>query len=194
MVGWRPKEISQRPAEAIASAAGLAEYLRAGGSLQAQACPIRLDPGEHCYVVGQASLSQYHSLDVTYSQSMFIAGGGLGMIAATAGTSAILNSRRRDRARREAQAQWRYLGRLPLVGTSTRIMLMEEGRWLSWWHGAVRQLVPRLSEMGLDIAFDNTPPIRLEGDHIPWLAVMLSWLVFGQVLDISAPPALPPAR
>lgn len=180
--------------QALGAASDLVGWFRAGGDPQPASCPVRLDGGEVCFGYGMAGLAQYFGLDSTsYTQSMFIAGGGLGLIGATAALSALGNSNRRKQAEQRAAVQWRQMGMCPTVVTSQRMMACEQGRWLSWWHGQVRQVVPDLTGLNVVLLFDDQRPTSFTGTFAPWLAVLLVKVIYGEVLDAPDPRSgLPP--
>jgi hypothetical protein len=109
--------------QALVAASDLAGWFRAGGDPQPFACPVRLDAGEVCFGSGVVGLAQYFGLHTAgYTQSMFIAGGGVGMIGATAAVSALGNANRRKQAVQRAAVQWRQFG-------SVRRWSPPGGRW-----------------------------------------------------------------
>jgi hypothetical protein len=174
--------------QALVAASDLAGWFRAGGDPQPFACPVRLDAGEVCFGSGVVGLAQYFGLDTAgYTQSMFIAGGGVGMIGATAAVSALGNANRRKQAVQRAAVQWREFGMCPAVVTSRRTMACEQGRWLSWWHGQVRQVIPDLAGLNVVLLFDDERPTSFTGTFAPWLSVLLVKLIYGEVLDAPDP-------
>jgi hypothetical protein len=180
--------------QALVAASDLAGWFRAGGEPQQFASPVRLDAGEVCFGSGMAGVAQYFGLDsVGYTRSMFIAGGGVGMIGATAALSALGNANRKKQAAQQAAVQWRQFGMSPAVVTSRRMMACHQGRWLSWWHGQVRQVIPDLGGLNVVLLFDDERPTSFTGTFAPWLAVLLVKLIYGEVLEAPDPrPGLSP--
>jgi hypothetical protein len=168
----------------------LATHLRAGHGLQPKSSAIRLQEGESEYTQLWADGFRFHSVDgVTYNHSSFIAFGSVPLLAATAGGSAMLNARKRKQAQAQAAAQWRPMGQVGVTITSQRMLVLREMTWESLWFGHVIQAVPQLQNFTLDMIFEGAPPFRFSGPNVPYMAVMLIFLLHGEVLDIPAPPA-----
>lgn len=145
---------------------------------------VRLNSGEVAYLEGWARFGQYFGTDWSYTHSNFVAAGGLGLLALTAGLSAMGNSRRRQEAIAQAAPQWRALGTVPVVATNLRLLGCDQGRWLSWWYGDIRQLVPDLPKQHrIDLLFERSRPTRFEGGCVAVLAVVLTQLLYGQTLS-----------
>lgn len=168
----------------------LAAELRAGGELKPIATSLRLDAGEVAYFESWAWLSQYFATDGTYRHTSFVAGGGAGLVALTAGISAIGNVSRQRAATAMAAPQWRPLGAVPLVATDRRLLACDQGRWLSWWYTAVRQFVPYIPHhLTVDLLLDEGRPTRFAGAPVASLAVILARLLYGETLCWTAGPA-----
>jgi len=179
---WRA---AARQAGALADGAELARGLRAGGKLALADCSIRLDAGEVSYLETTVELWQYVGTTApAYNRSTMIFGGGLTAMAVTAGLSAMANASRRRQEQVMSQMNWRSFGPVPLVVTNWRIMGCEQGRWLSWPYGSIRQVIPYLpKQLGVDVVFDEgTPATRFVGDSVPVLAVMLVHLLYDETL------------
>jgi hypothetical protein len=84
--------------------------------------------------------------------------------------------------------QWHSAGVVPLVATSRRLLACLHGRWLSWWYTGVRQLVPDVAGLSLAVLFDDQQPARFEGAFAPWLAVLLTRLLYGEILEPGPEP------
>jgi hypothetical protein len=79
--------------------------------------------------------------------------------------------------------QWQAMGVVPVIATSHRLLACQHGRWLSWWYSGVRQLVPDVAGLSVALLFDNDRPTRFEGTFAPWLAVLLTRLLYGEILE-----------
>lgn len=164
------------------SAVHLAHGLRQGEPLAVFPTHLVLQQGEvnHCSV--DAHLAAYHGMDVSYSSNSFIAGGSWTGLAVTGAASMAMNSRARRNAERQAAAQWRSYGVVPVHATNQRLLIMMEGRLESFWfNGGIAWFEPQFREYGMIIQADGGIPLRLDGPPVPYLAVILSLLLRGQV-------------
>lgn len=97
--------------------------------------------------------------------------------------SAIGNANRRRDAQAFAAAQWRPFGCIPVVATNWRVLGCGQGRWLSWWYRGLGQVVPHLpADLAVDLLFDEARPIRVAGETVPLLAVVLVHLLYGETV------------
>ena len=91
--------------------------------------PTWLLPGEHIHAEITADAWRYLALDVPYDRRTILLGGPVGFLCS--GIASIVGN---HRARRTAEAvaalQWRYLGHLPLVVTSQRVLV---NHGCAWW-------------------------------------------------------------
>jgi hypothetical protein len=83
----------------------------------------------------------------------------------------------------ESGVAWQTMGVVPVIATSHRLLACQHGRWLSWWYSGVRQLVPDVAGLSVALLFDNERPTRFEGTFAPWLAVLLTRLLYGEILE-----------
>jgi hypothetical protein len=156
----------------------LMDHLDRGGSLIPQSPLMRLGPGEFQYAHLQPHCSRYLANRATaYNQSTVLGLGSLGTLTLTALASAAWNSHRRRKTAMEAAAQWRSLGWLDVVVTSTRLLVLEDLAWRSVWFDRIVQLVPRRDGRRLDVLFEEFPALRLDGPPVPLLAILLHHLV-----------------
>lgn len=188
--GQRLAAGERQKAEALDAAARLAAYFRSGGRPTAVLSSLLLDPGEFCYGEGHAALWQYTELDdLTYTHVVGPSGNPSLALAAAVG-----NRYRRRKAEQVAAFQWRCAGVMPLVVTSRRLMVFEAGQWVTYCElSSIRQLHPDLMQMRLTIAEDGLPLTACAGPFVPWLSVLLVYLLYGEVLQINGFSALPPA-
>lgn len=187
--------------DGLRHAHGLSCHLRVGGALPRAQSGMLLDYTEIEHTRLWANVHGYYGLDnVQYQRSFFAAGGIAGLIAGAA-ASAVINDRRKSQAFAHAAPQWRPHGQSPIVVTSQRLLMSESGQWLSLWYGAMRHMSPDLASLSLHIQFEGSPPLRLTGPSVPYLSVVVVYIVKREVLTVPAhlipgvlPPPPPPPR
>lgn len=165
----------------------LRQWLGAGNAPRPQPQQYFIpQPGECYFCTIGVRVHVYTDVTVEYSESMFIAGRGLTGMALTAGASMLLNKANRERARREAAAQWRDLGDSNVHITDHRLVMRIEGHLESLWYGAgMTEFAPRWDEYAAYIGVDDSPPLRLVGPGVPYLSVMVHFLIFGSVPSMA---------
>lgn len=183
--------------EGIRSADGLARHLRGGGALVAVSSGVRLEPGEAEHAQVWVDARRYHPLDgVAPDQLSVFALGSFTRLAAGAIGSTVVNARRRRKVERRAAPQWRALGPVGVTVTSRRLLVLRQMSWSSIWFDQIIQVVPAHSAFVLDLVFDGSPPFRFSGPSVPFVAVMLVYLLSGEVLSLPGtdlPGNSPPA-
>lgn len=165
---WYPTSADELPAG-----------LRAGHDLPVIDTWLLLDDAEQAHAQGDATIWWHGALDVPYEQRQFMAFGGLGLFALTAGISAVSNHRRRASSRRLAAPQWRNLGHAPVTVTSHRTVIALEGDWFSLWHEDLLHLAPDPTAQRVQMTLDNGTSYALTGPWVPYLSSILSHLVRG---------------
>lgn len=158
------------PADEVRAAQRLAEALDNGGWLnpiQVWDCP--LDDVEVAYADITAFGWRFLATDVPYEHRSVMFGGPL-LFAATAIGSWASNRRRRREAERLASPQWRALGEIRVVVTSTRLLVWHNGGWYPVWYSAIDEVRPMPESGTLDLTFVADPPYRLAGPGICSLA------------------------
>jgi hypothetical protein len=175
------------------AAAELAEDIAVGRKLPEFASPVLLEVGEVLHARIEANAWRYHAIDVAYPQQHVIALGGPVSFALTAAEGAVGNRRAREEAQRQAAPQWRYLGRLRVLATSHRLLVLHDGAWASVWYEAIRQIRPALAEGRLELVFEDDPPYALQGPWVPYVGVFLATILADRVGAEAVLSALLPA-
>jgi hypothetical protein len=180
------RQAPDRYPEWVEAARRLVDHLEGGGALIPEDPGLRLSPGERQYARLQVDGFRYLSAPgAPYGQATVLGFGSLMTLTLTALATAAWNSHRRRQAEVASRARWRSLGRLDLVVTSARILVLEELTWRSIWLDRIIQAIPGPDHHQLDILFDEVPALRVDGPPVPFLAVMLRHLTNGE------PPVLP---
>ncbi|MCM0675254.1 hypothetical protein NCC78_11235 [Micromonospora phytophila] len=168
--GWNPRDYDDEEVEDLLfEAARLYDHVVSGGELQPVFTSVRLDANESAYADDLMEYSRYYALDgylhqepVSYLSPMDLIGSAI-----------------RNRARREAaEGQWRDTHVTRVVLTNLRLLVFLEGRWLSYWHNAIVQLLPAPVEFCLHLTFHELPPLRLRGPTAASMAVALASLLY----------------
>jgi hypothetical protein len=155
----------------------LAASVAAGTGLPELASPGLLDAGEVLHASVEAHAWRYQAINIAYPHQRVIAAGGPVAFALTAAASAVGNRRARAEAERMAAPQWRYLGHLPVLATSHRLLVLHDGAWASVWYEVIRQVRPALAEGRLELVFEDDPPYALQGPWVPYLGVVLATIL-----------------
>lgn len=121
--------------------------------------PSWLLPGETVHAQIEAGTWRYLALDVPYDHRTILYGGPIGWtISALA--SAIGNRRTRQAAERLAAPQWRYLGHLPIIVTSRRLLVTYDGDLWPISFDVIDSVCRRGEYMVL--GFESDPPYALQ--------------------------------
>ena len=170
----------------IEAARKLAAALDNGGWLRPiVVADAPLDPGEEAYADLYAHGWRYCAIDVHYEQRTVMLGGPL-LFATTGLASLVANRRRRIEAERLAAPQWRPLGWLRVLVTSSRLLVLREGAWHSVWYEAVVDVRSNPASVMLDLRFAIDPPYRLVG---PGLCSLAPFLVTSTSASTTEAPA-----
>jgi hypothetical protein len=175
------------------AAAELAENIAVGRNLPEFASPVILDVGEVLHVSVEANAWRYYAIDVACPQQRLIAIGSPVFFALTAAASAVANRRAREEAERQAAPQWRYLGHLPVLATSHRLLVLHDGAWASVWYEAIREVRPALAKGRLELVFEDDPPYLLQGPWVPYLGIVLATVLADRLGPDPVGSALLPA-
>lgn len=158
------------PVDEAQTAQRLADALDNGGWLNPiDVWDAPLQDGEVAYADLTAFGWRYHAIDVPYEHRTVIFGGPI-LFATTAIGSWASNRRRRREAQRQAMPQWRPLGQIRVVVTSTRLLVHHDGGWYPVWYSAIDEVRPVPESGTLDLMFVADPPYRLAGSGICSLA------------------------
>lgn len=162
-------------------AAQMSRVLHAGGHpTRLQSHTVMTAPGEMILWQIQAEYRRFYGQDVTYGQGGFLAvGPPLFTIGMLAHSAAVNRSARKD-AEALAAAQWRELQYSPVLVTDRRLVIHANGRWLSFYYGAVTAVYPEVDQFTLVVDFEGAEPLRLEGPDVPTAAVLLLHFAQGQ--------------
>lgn len=156
------------------AAARLADAVASGDRLPELSSPVSLEPGETLHAGVDLDGWRHQGLDVPYEQHRGFVAGGLLMSGVTAAATVAANRRARLEAERLAAPQWRALGHVPVLATSHRLIVFHEGSWASVWYEAICQIRPALGEGRLELIFEDDPAYALQGQWVPYLAVVLA--------------------
>lgn len=139
----------------------LAAVLDNGGWLRPINVPDLLLPdGEDAYADFWATGWRYEAALVPYERRTLVVGGPL-MALATWAASAFGNRRRRASAEAASAPQWRTLGQIRVVVTSSRLLVLHGGAWWSVWYSEIVD-VRNDSRLGsVDLLFRVDPPYRI---------------------------------
>lgn len=139
----------------------LSAVLDNGGWLRPIIVPDLLLPdGEHAYADFWATGWRYEAAVVPYERRTVVVGGPL-MALATWTASALGNRRRRESAEAASAAQWRPLGQIRVVVTSSRLLVLHGGAWWSVWYSEIASTQAAPDGDGIVIAFHADPPYQL---------------------------------
>ena len=128
-----------------------------------------LEDGELAYADASAFGWRFHAVEVPYEHRTVMVGGPL-LFAATAIVSWASNRRRRREAERQAMPQWRALGQIRVVVSSSRLLVLHNGGWYPVWYPAIAEVRATPDSGILDLTFVADPPYRLAGSGICSLA------------------------
>lgn len=165
------------------SARQLVKHLQAGQRLAPISTTVHLDHGEQAFAQASVQCARYFSLpDASSTHSTFVGLGSVTALAVTAAGSAAWNAHRRRKAERNAAPQWRRVGQVDVTLTTQRMLMMQDMSWESIWFRQIRQVNPVLDQLDVDVLVDGAPAIKLHGPPVPFISVMLVYLVYGEFL------------
>jgi hypothetical protein len=167
--------------ESLLTAAHLSAALRRGWHPPRLPPPIQMYEGEYLYAHVAASLAQHTGATVGYTESTWIIGGSIPMLAASAGASALMNSSRRKAAARAAAPQWRVIDSGYAYLTNLRLAGQFASGWNDFWFEPLRASECTLD--GVILWYDGMPPCKIAVPHPEWLFSLFRWLVYGEIFD-----------
>lgn len=186
MDGWRYEDLRQ--------ATRLTEYLREGGALPPLPPPVVLDPGEAAVArFDRCHVNTFVGADVHYRTIHNTALHPVGM-AVHLMVHMPLNAMAKQRADREAAARWRWALSGRCIVTTSRIIVDDGRRVLSWWYGGLARTEIELGGFVL-LYHDHDEPVMIDVGSPWYLAVLVYYLAWGQFIDVPEPgpePATPP--
>lgn len=154
----------------------LAAVLDNGGWLRPINVPDLLLPdGEDAYADFWATGWRYEAAVVPYERRTVVVGGPL-MALATWIASALGNRRRRASAEAGSAPQWRPLGQIRVVVTSSRLLVLHGGAWWSVWYSEIVEVHCSATCDAVDLSFRADPPYRLRGSGMVDLGSALAHL------------------
>lgn len=161
------------------SALHLAHAVHSGHALPRYETTLILGHGEifHCQV--SAEMAAFYSLDdASYTSHSFIAGRTLKGLAVTGAASMLYNSHNKRKAERQAAAQWRRAGIVPLHVTNQRLLIDHDGQLESYWfQGGLVSFDPQFRQYSMMLQADGGPLLHFSGPAVPYVAVMLHVLL-----------------
>lgn len=169
------------------SAVQLAQAVQSGQPLPRQHSTLILGHGEiyHCGV--EAEMEAYYARDeVSYNSGAFIAGRSLTGMALTGAASMAYNSHKKNKAQRQAAAQWRREGVVPLHITNQRLLVAQQGQLNSYWYeGGIAAFEPQFGRYSMMLQTHGGAPLNFVGPAVPYVAVMLHVLLHGHVPNMQ---------
>jgi hypothetical protein len=67
-----------------------------------------------------------------------------------------------------------------ILVTSQRIACNVGGQWLSFWLHGANGFYPEPAHSSLTFAFPDSAPLRLSGLAVPKIAVLTTWVLYGE--------------
>jgi hypothetical protein len=109
--------------------------------------------------------------------------------------SAAIHEANRRRAVAAARPQWRLHGRVPVVVTNQRVVLMAEQVYSYELHRIV-MIEPDPLHYAVALHFEHASPVLLRGPWVPWATVAVCATVFGAPWPpgFVPPPTHPPVQ
>jgi hypothetical protein len=160
-----------------------------GNPVPAASPTIMLRPGEVQHGTLLVGIDIFCSADIEFSSGYSVSGGLLFSAIGMAVGEARLARERRE-AMMYSMPRWRHIGRMPLIVTNQRLLVMSDGQWATYALGGIIAMNPQIEHYLLDIHFESAYPLRFRGPWVPWLAVAISALVQPR----PWPPPFVPAR
>ena len=157
-------------------------------------------PGEVAYLEVPVFYSRFQAIEprpVAPGRSVYYLGGGgagSGAMLVAATTSLIVETVELGRARDAAQTRWRFHQHTRAFVTNRRLVILSQGRWLTFSYSMVEGFYPDLERGQVTLEFTgNCEPVRLQGPAVPWIAALLCWAIHGP-FGLWTHPALAPLR
>jgi hypothetical protein len=176
--GWGAPPQAQ-VAEDIASARQLAHALQNGWRPPAVSGNITLRQGEQLIAQQSAQLWQYTAEDAEYRHRTLMVGGPAMSTLTLLGSTAI-NVRRRTRAKRQSELQWRPVSDAVLHFTTMRLGLAyNDNVWVNIEYPDVQAL--DVNDRGITLTADRLPPLWFQLWNPQTHFVLLNFLMTGRV-------------
>jgi len=174
--------MGQQSDAGVAAALELADLLEAGGWPPPIAVPARLEDGEMCYSEVPVTMHQFLEGDGEYLHKTRF---GLSPMGVAVGVATMAgNQRRKQRAAREAEAQWRFTGCGTAYITNQRVTIQEGHTWNNVWYRDV--MAATCDATAFVLQRTGLPGIRLAMPEVYYHFVLLYRLAFDRVVR---PPA-----
>lgn len=155
----------------------LTAAIQRGEPIHTIACPMRLQPGEHCVGTSQVGLMQFVGADVTWTEKRG-GGWGIGSMLVMGAVNAVGNSRRETEARRKAAPQWRLVDTGQMWLTNVRFAV-QGSEWINLWHENID--ATNCDGLSIEVHYAGMPPTRIRINYADWWFVMLNWVAFAEV-------------
>jgi hypothetical protein len=154
--GWGAPSQAQ-VAEDIASALQLAQALQSGWRPPAVSGNITLRQGERLIAQQSAQLLEYTAEDAQYRHRTLMVGGPV-MSTLTLLGSAAINARRKARAKRETELQWRLVSDAVIHFTTMRLGLAYNANvWVNIEYADIHVL--DVNDRGILLTAERLPPL-----------------------------------
>lgn len=157
-----------------AAADELVSHLNAGGALTPlERVPLRLPPGERPYASFELEFARYYGTapgSRRGRQIVLLTPGGLASYALRRG-------RARSLATVSGRPRWREEQLTQGILTGHRLLIGLSRGWHPFPFENITEFVPNAADFGLVLCFGPSPPIRLRGPMIPWVALAMTRLL-----------------
>jgi len=88
-----------------------------------------------------------------------------------------------ERAQRDAAKlatpRWHSEGVTRVILTDERLLCEVGGQWLEFGHGSLTGVTIDVADWAVELAYADTPPLRLSGLDAPGYGLVISWLIGG---------------
>ena len=154
---------------------------------------VVLRPGDRLLFDLQTLYARFYggSGQYTHTSGLFL-GSPAFVIGGLAATT-MANRRARTAAAYEAQPRWREQQHTRLLVTEFGLVCECQGQWLRFDYAAITGFYPDLVNYGVGLDFDTCAPLALTGPAMPFLAVYLTFQLYGHD-GLLRHPGLEPLR
>lgn len=161
----------------------LADKLDGGWTPPQVTVPMRLSAGESCYAQAPVKVSQFYGTDAEWTVKMVH---GLSAVGITMKMfTAMGNSRRKAKAEREAEAQWRDVAEGTVFLTDKRVVIRHKEGWESFAYQSMMQA--EFDGTAITFEGEGWSPTRLYVGDAGYFFVLFHFLAFGQVTRLAQP-------
>lgn len=151
----------------------LSAHLNSGGALTPlERVPLRLPPGERPYAHFELEFARYYGGSDARRGRRFVllTPGGLASYALGRARARSLGGMPDAPRWREERLTWGVL-------TGRRLLIGLNRGWQPFRFENITEFVPNAADFGLVLCFGPSPPIRLRGPMVPWVALAMARLL-----------------